>query len=127
MRVRGMAAAAAVAGVMLIGGGGAGSANVLWCVSDPPSEVESPSGTNLTVNNYYYASDTDAHLLQLVTDEVSTSPDGAGGTLVTVEVEVPHAISVLYVVSTVQRYQVSATGSGKGGTDIVLTLDVPTA
>lgn len=126
MRLRSvLAAAIAAVGIVVAAPGGA-SANVLWCVSDPPDQTSTPSGTNLTVNLTLYASSSDRHQLNSVTDQIVTSTDGAGGTLVTVYVFVPSTIDSLVAVAQVQRYGESATGSGGAGSTITLTLDVPT-
>lgn len=120
-----LAAAAAAVGVAIAASGGA-SANVLWCLSDPPIQTTTSGGTNLTVNTKLYASSSDRHELSSVTEDIVSSPDGAGGTLVTVYVFVPSTIGSLLVVAQVQRYGESATGSGSAGSTITLTMDVPT-
>lgn len=120
-----LAAAAAAVGVAIAASGGA-SANVLWCLSDPPIQTTTSGGTNLTVNTKLYASAGDRHELSSVTEDIVSSPDGAGGTLIKVYVLVPSTIGSLVVVAQVQRYGESATGSGTAGSTITLTMDVPT-
>ena len=100
------------------------SANVMWCVGDPPVQMSSPSGTNFTVNTQVYTSDSKQHLSQLLTEEVTSTPDGSGGTLVRVEVFVPAGQNVT-VVASVNKYKVSSQASGVG--DVVVMLDVPLA
>jgi hypothetical protein len=109
-----------LAGVMLMATSVAASANLVWCMSDPPVQVVTPGGHTLTVNNQVYLSAAARHLLNNVTDTASAAADGRGGTLVTVHVFVPGAA---HVVSSVNRYGISA---AKDGSSVVtLTLDVP--
>jgi hypothetical protein len=109
-----------LAGVMLMATSVAASANVAWCMSDPPVQVVTPGGHSLTVNNQVYLSAAALHLMNDVTDTASAAADGRGGTLVTVHVFVPGAA---HVVSSIYRYGVSA---ARDGTNVVtLTLDVP--
>lgn len=103
------------------------SANVVWCLDDPPQQVTTAGGTNLVVGTKLYAPAAERHALSSVTEKTVTASDGAGGTLVTEYVTVPASISQLMVVSTVQRFSVTATGQGTSGSVIVLTLDVPTS
>ena len=114
--------------LMVLGGSGAASANIMWCVSDPPIAVVTPGGHNLTVNNMIYLSPTDLHLPKLITDDATTAPDGRGGTLITVHVYLPAASHGGHVVSNNFRYRVtdSSTAQG-GGTLLTLNLDVPTS
>ena len=126
MRLRTVLVAAAVVAGLVVAAPAGASANVLWCVSDPPDQTTTPGGTNLTVNTTLYAAASSRHDLNAVTEEIVTSPDGAGGTLVTVYVQVPSSISSLVAVSQVQRFGERATGSGGAGSTITLTMDVPT-
>ena len=126
MRLRTVLAAAAAALGVLVAASGGASANMLWCLSDPPIQTTTSGGTNLTVNTKLYAAATDRHDLSSVTEQTVSAPDGAGGTLVTVYVSVPSTIDNLVVIAQVQRYGESATGSGTAGSTITLTMDVPT-
>jgi hypothetical protein len=114
--------------LMVLGGAGGASANVMWCVSDPPIAVVTPGGHNLSVNNTIYLSPIDRHIAKQITDDATTAPDGRGGTLITVHVYLPAASHGGHVVSNNFRYRVSDSGSAAGG-GIVLTLslDVPTS
>ena len=109
-----------LAGVMLMATSVAASANLVWCMSDPPVQVVTPGGHSLTVNNQVYLSAAARHLLNNVTDTASAAADGRGGTLVTVHVFVPGAA---HVVSSVNRYGIST--AKDGSTVVTLTLDVP--
>ena len=119
---------ALVAGLLVLGGQGAVSANVMWCVSDPPIALVTPGGHNVTVNNMIYLSPIDRHRASSITDAASTAPDGRGGTLITVHVYIPAAVHGAFIRSSNYRYQVTDTDSTPtGGTVVTLSLDVPTS
>jgi len=115
------------AGLMLVAGQATASANVVWCLFDPPIELVTPGGHNITVNNMVYLPPMYRHVLREVNDEASAVPDGHGGTLVTVNVRIPSGISHAYVVSSNNRYQVSTEAGAGGGGVVTLHLDVPTS
>jgi hypothetical protein len=119
--VLGTLAAAGMLGL----GQGAASANMVWCVSDPPAQVVTPGGHTLTVNNMIYLTPGSRVFEAAVVDGVTAAPDGTGGTLLTVQVFVPYGVSSGRVVSSVNRYQVSSQGVGSGGSVVTLYLDVP--
>jgi hypothetical protein len=113
--------------MLVLGGQGAASANVMWCMSDPPIPVVTPGGHNLTVNNMIYVSVVDRHLASLITDDASVAPDGKGGTLITVHIYIPSVVHGAAVVSSNFRYQVKDSSSTPaGGRMLTLVLDVPT-
>jgi hypothetical protein len=115
------------AGLLVLGGQGAASANVMWCMSDPPIQVVTPGGHNLSVNNMIYLSPVDRHIARLITDDATTAPDGRGGTLITVHVHIPAGAHGANVVSANHRYEVKdSNGTPGGGTTLTLKLDVPT-
>ena len=120
MKAKSLLVGALLGGAMLFAGGGGASANMAWCVSDPPIQVVTPGGHNLLVNNQVYLPPYAMHLKDRITDDAAVQPDGAGGTLITVYVHVPtHS----HVVSSDNRYRVT---TEKDGTDlIILYLDVP--
>ena len=114
------------AGMLVLAGQGAASANVMWCESDPPINVVTPGGHNLTVNNMIYLPVVDRHLASYITDGASAVADGKGGTLINVRVYIPGAIHGAAVVSSNYRYEVHDSNSTPaGGTVLILTLDVP--
>jgi hypothetical protein len=125
MKTRTLFVAGAMAVGLIAAAPGPASANILWCVGDPPVQVVTPGGNYVEINNYLYVAPAYAHLAWQITADGSAVSDGAGGSLVTVHVHVPSGPSLLYVVSAEEHYQVSTTGSGPGGTEITLTLDVP--
>ena len=116
---------AVAAGVMLVAGPATASANVAWCVSDPPIQLVTPGGHNIAINNLVYLPPMDRHVMRQVTDGASARPDGHGGTLVTVNVQIPWGVSQAHVVSSENRYQISSEAGGEGGVVVVLYLDVP--
>jgi hypothetical protein len=119
---------AIAAGLLVLGGQGAASANVMWCLSDPPIQVRTPGGHNLSVNNMIYMSPVDRHIASQITDDATAVPDGRGGTLITVHVRIPSGAHGANVVSSNYRYEVEDTrGTPYGGTVLTLTLDVPTS
>jgi hypothetical protein len=127
MKARRVVGGVVTAGAMLVAGASAGVANVIWCLDDPPVQVQTTSGTNLTVNTTIVAPKAEAKAVAASTVSAVTAPDGQGGTLVTVTTALDPGISTATVLSQVKRYHVSATASGQGGTTVTITLDVPTA
>jgi hypothetical protein len=116
-----LVALAAVWGTLLVGSGTA-SANVAWCIFDPPARVVTPGGMHLTVNNTVWLPISAADQKDQVWDEASARPDGTGGTLITVTVHLPTGVHA-HVVSTVRRFGVASQAEGQ--TSVVLYLDVP--
>lgn len=98
----------------------------MWCLTDPPIQLVTPGGHNITVNNMVYLPPMYRHAEREITDAASAVPDGYGGTLVTVNVWNPSGVSQGHVVSSNNRYQVSSEASGEGGAVLTLYLDVPT-
>jgi len=125
MKARSVVTGAVAAGAMLIGGASAASANIAWCMADPPARAVTGDGANLTVNTYVTVVKPEVHYLNDFQSEASTAPDGKGGTLITVHVKVPAGLSTVRVTSSVNRYQVSASAVGAGGSVVTLYLDVP--
>jgi hypothetical protein len=128
MRKKAVVVGAMAAGLLIAGGQGAASANVMWCLSDPPIQVVTPGGHNLSVNNMVYLSPVDRHLASRITGNASAISDGKGGTLITVHVLIPQGAHGAAVVSNNFRYRVTDTnGAPGGGTVVTLVLDVPTS
>jgi len=119
---------ALAAGLLVMGGQEAASANVVWCLSDPPIQVETPGGHSLSVNNMIYLSPVDRHIARQITAGASAAADGKGGSLITVHVYIPSGAHGAAVVSNNYRYRVTKSASAaNGGTVLTLTLDVPTS
>lgn len=127
MNVRRVVLGGLVAGVLTVGGAASASANIAWCLSDPPAQVQTATGATLSVNTSVSVARPEVKYLRAVHNDATTSPDGAGGTLVTVHVYLPSGITSARIVSTVNRYDVFATAIGQGGTVVTLYLDVPTS
>jgi len=126
VRNKAVVVGALVAGLLVAGGQGAASANVMWCVMDPPIQVVTPGGHSLSVNNMVYLSPVDRHLATRITDYASAISDGKGGTLITVHVVIPQGAHGASVVTNNFRYRVTDTsGAPGGGTVLTLQLDVP--
>ncbi len=114
------------ASLFVVGEAGA-SANVVWCYTDPPIQVTTPAGHNLTVNNTVYLPPGSGSIVQDIRESATAVPDGHGGTQIRITTYVPEAISRTTIVSTENRYQVSTSASAEGGEDITTDLDVPTS
>jgi hypothetical protein len=119
---------ALASGVLVLCGQAAASANVMWCLSDPPIRVVTPGGHNLSVNNMVYLSPVDRHIASQITDSATVATDGRGGTLITVHVNIPRGAHGASVVSANYRYEVKNSGATpNGGITLTMTLDVPTS
>ena len=98
-----------------------------FAVSDPPIQVVTPGGHNLSVNNMVYLSPVDRHIAKQITAAASAGADGKGGSLITVHVYIPTGAHGASVVSSNYRYRVTESDTTPdGGTVLTLTLDVPT-
>ena len=122
MKARSVTFAGLLAWAMLVAGQGSASANMAWCLSDPPIQVVTPGGHYVVVNNQVYLPRSALHLKNQIYDDASGAPDGTGGTLITVHVHVPSSLNA-HVVSSENRYRL--TTQRDGSTVITLYLDVP--
>lgn len=120
MKARTLVVGGLLAGVMVIATSIVASANLVFCMDDPPVQVVTPGGHNLTVHNQVSMPAGSQQLLNDVTDQATAQPDGHGGTLITDTVYLP---APARVVASVNKYNVRATGSGT--TVVILLLDVP--
>ena len=118
-------AAAVIAAALSFAGVMPASAMVLWCESDPPIQLVTPAGTNITVNNQVYVPRYDMHLSTHFPASATAVSDGHGGSLITVHIQVTSGVSFAHVVSSANRFQVSSPGDGTGGTIVTTYLDVP--
>src|SRR5438093_3968914 len=127
MRARSVLAGVLASLAMVIGGATAASANIAWCAGDPPVHVDTLAGANLTVNTIVTVRRPEVKFLNDVHSDAVVTPDGTGGSYITVNVHLPVGISIAYVAAQVKRYQVSASTVGRGGTTVTLYLHVPAA
>lgn len=124
MKLKRVLVGAVAACGLSVASAGSAAANVMWCVGDPPVQMSSASGTNFTVNTQVYTTNSKQHLGQQIAEQVTSTPDGSGGTLVTIQVFAPAGQSIT-VVASVNKYKVSGQSSGTGGATV--QLDVPVA
>jgi hypothetical protein len=131
MSKRGILVGALGAGLLILGGPATAAANVEWCSSDPPIQVVTPGGSHLTVNNTIYFQAVDRQNLKSITHDASTTPDGVGGTLITVHLYFPDNFNDARVVAANYRFSAQDTASLNGGATgnnvVTLQLDVPIA
>ena len=127
MKARRVVAVIGTAGAMFVAGAASASANFSWCVSDPPVQVQTPTGANLTVNVGVAVPQGQAKYIKDVVVDAVTEADASGGTLITVYVTVPSSVSVANVTATVKKYKVSASTTVAAGGSATLVLDVPAA
>jgi hypothetical protein len=124
LKAKSVVVALAAVVAMLLFGSGTASANVAWCIFDPPVQVVTPGGATLTVNNTISIPASAQNLRAQVWDEASAqpSPDGGGGTLITVTVHLPAGVRA-NVTSSVDVFQASDDQSGV--TQVILHVEVP--
>ena len=127
MKARSVVAGVMAAGAMVVGGAVAASANIVWCLDDPPVQVQTPAGTNLTVNVTVAVPQHEAKYISGVTVNTVTAPDGSGGTLITLNVAVPATISTARISVSVNKFKATNAATVPGGTATTLQLDVPAA
>jgi len=127
MKARSVVAGVLAAGAMVVGGAVVASANVIWCLEDPPVQVQTATGTYLTVNVTVSVPQYQAKYINDVVVTTLTAPDGIGGTMITVQVTVPATISTANVSVTVKKYKVTDSATVPGGATTTLYLDVPAA
>ncbi len=122
MRARTVLLGCLASGVLLTGGVVTASANLIWCVSDPPVQLVTPGGHNLTVNNMVYLPPAALHLKNQIHGDAAAAADGNGGTLIIVHVYLPPGLSA-HVVASENRFQISS--EEDGDQTVTLYLDVP--
>lgn len=127
MKPRSVFAGVAAVVAMLVGGAVSASANLLWCMDDPPVQVNTPAGTNLTVNVQIAVPQDQAKLISSVAVTTVTAPDGSGGTLITVTAAVPTTIRAANITAAVKKFKVTDSATVPGGGTTTLHLDVPAA
>src|SRR2546430_12226396 len=123
MKLRSVLLDGMLAGVLFGAGSGAATANMTWCVSDTTIQLVTPGGHYIVVNNMVYLPPQALHLKNQITDEATATSDGAGGTLITVHVHLPATAGRGHVVSSENRFRLSA--ARDGDSTITLYLNVP--
>jgi hypothetical protein len=78
MRFRKLVLAGGVAGALMAAVPGGASANIMWCVGDPPAQLTTSTGTRFVVNTYVYAEGPHSKLASLTTVDATAAPDAAG-------------------------------------------------
>ena len=126
MRARRIATATVAAGFLALAAASPASANLAWCVYDPPVQVESPQGQNLTVNTFVYFAPSARHVAWKVTSDATVEAGAPGWTTIIVNVYVPAGAGPVHVVAVNQRYKITEAQDGFGGDVMTFTLDVPT-
>jgi len=124
MRFKTVLAGVTVACGLTLASTGGASANIMWCVGDPPAQVSSASGTQFNVNTQIFSSVAHQHLSQYP-ETVTTAPDGSGGTLVTVDVQGP--AQYFTVVASVHKGKGTISAQSSGSGEVLVVLDVPIA
>lgn len=120
MKAKSVVAGLVAAGAMVLLGSVGASANVVWCMFDPPAQVVTPGGHNITVSNTVYLPADAASLKNNVSSSAVATADGTGGTLITETVVLPEQGRV---VASVQKYKVSS--EAVGGPVLTLYLHIP--
>lgn len=96
-----------------------------FCEDDPPVQVVTPAGHNLTVNNWVYYSAQDRRLMRQSTFYGTTYPAGPGHTLVVVHMITPYGgAGSIQVTSRTERFGTQAATSGSWGRETELYLIV---
>jgi hypothetical protein len=125
-RIRTWGLALAVAGAGLAVGVAPGMAWSSFCEDDPPVQVVTPAGHNVTVNNFLIYERQDRRLMRHATLYATATPAGPGHTLVVIHVLTPEGgHSAIHVNSKTDRFQSRTFADGQWGTeiDLYLTLD----
>ena len=120
MKAKSVVGGILAAGAMVVLGQVGASANVVWCMFDPPATVTTPAGTSVNVNTTVYLPAGSSTLKNQVATSAVASADAAGGTRITVYVHVP---ATAHVVATVKQFKVST--QADGGPNLTLYLDIP--
>jgi hypothetical protein len=112
-----------VAGVGLAVGATPGLAWSSFCEDDPPVQVVTPAGHNLTVNNYLIYERQDRRLMKHAQVYATASPAGPGHTLVVIHVLTPPGgHSGIHVNSKTDRFETSTFADGEWGDEIDLQM-----
>jgi hypothetical protein len=95
----------------------------VYCESDPPVQVVTPAGHNVTINNWMTVETTNRHLLKEMVVYGTTEPYGPGQTLVTIHIHTPHGgQGQVHVRSRSTRFEQGAVADGGWGQDIQVQM-----
>lgn len=95
----------------------------VFCESDPPVQVVTPAGHNVTINNWMTVETSDRHLLKQVVVYGTTEPYGPGQTLVTIHIHTPRGgQGQVHVRSRSSRFEQGAVGEGGWDQDIQVQM-----
>ncbi|MEP7106062.1 MAG: hypothetical protein ABI838_09470 [Chloroflexota bacterium] len=123
MKAKHMLAATGVALVGTLAAASPGLAYQSFCESDPPVQVVTPAGHNVTINNWMLIETSNRHLLKQVVVYGTTEPYGPGHTLVTIHIHTPHGgQGKVHVTSRSTRFQQNANADGGWGEEIQLQM-----
>jgi hypothetical protein len=126
MKSRSLVVGVVAAVGLLVADAASASANIEWCLADPPMQLETAGGTNLTVNVSVAVPQGQVQYINDVKVDAVTQAYPGGGTLITIDVTVPSTVSVANVTVTVKKYKVSTSASVPSGSTTTLYLVVPT-
>jgi hypothetical protein len=126
-RIRSWGLALGAVGAGLALGATPGLAWSSFCEDDPPVQVVTPAGHNVTVNNFLTYERQDRHLMRHATLYATASPAGPGHTLVVIHVLTPAGgHSGIHVDSTTDRFEATTFADGGWGTEIDLYMTLAT-
>jgi len=126
-RIRGCGLALAVAGAGLALGATPGMAWSSFCEDDPPVQVVTPAGHNVTVNNFLIYQRQDRHLMRHAALYATATPAGPGQTLVVIHVLTPAGgHGGIRVNSKSDRFETSTFADGEWGKEIDLYMTLAT-
>jgi hypothetical protein len=126
MKSRSVLVGAVAAVGLLVSGAASASANIEWCLADPPVQLSTAAGTNLTVNVSVAVPQGEVKYINDVKVDAVTQAYPSGGTLIAIDVTVPSTVSVANVTATVKKYKVSTSASVPSGSTTTIYLVVPT-
>jgi len=97
-----------------------------FCEDDPPVQVVTPAGHNVTINNFVLYHVQDRHLMRHVQFYATAYPAGPGHTFVVIHMVTPKGgMGAVRVTSRTQRFQQETVASGGWGeeTRLYMILD----
>ncbi len=124
--MKGLIAATAAAGSMLVTQGATALAWNTWCDDEPPLTVVTPGGSHVTVNNFVSAERSNLQLIHQVSVSGYAEAAGPGQSVVHVFVRTPAGgANSVFVTSRDQRFGVGTQGITGWGDVLRLDLVLP--